>query len=64
MARLIGEPSEGEQLPSGDRQVESHGSPDREVRVDLRLHGEGGFHDTPPGQGAATVANCGRSIFV
>ena len=64
MARLIGEPGERAQLPSVDPQVESHGSPGGEVRVDQRLHRGRGAHDTPPGHGAATVANCGRSIFV
>jgi hypothetical protein len=64
MARLIGEPGEGEQLPSSDSQVESHRSPGGEVRVDQRLHRGRGSHDTPPGHGAATLANWGRSIFV
>jgi hypothetical protein len=64
MARLIGEPGERDQLRSGDTQVKSHGSPRREIGFDQRLHRGRRAHDTPPGQGAATVANCGRSIFV
>jgi len=64
MARVIGEPGEREQLRSGDPQVKPHGPPGREVGFDERLHRGRRAHDTPAGQGAATVANCGRSIFV
>ncbi len=64
MARVIGEPSEAEQLPSGDPQVKPKGSPGRQVGVDPRVHRGRGAHDTPPGHGAAMVANCGGSIFV
>ena len=59
MPRPIGEASERAQLPAVNPQGESHRSPGGEVRVDQRLHRGRGSHDTPPGHGAATLANCG-----
>ena len=64
MARLVGESGKREQLPSSDPEVEPHGPPRREIRLYLCLHRGDGAHDRPPGHGAATVANWGRSSFV
>jgi hypothetical protein len=64
MARLLGEASKRAQLQAINPEVESHGSPGCQVGIDQRLHRRPGAHSTPPGHGVATLANCGRSIFV
>ena len=57
MPLVVGEPSEGTQLPFVNPQIKSQGSAGREVGVDLLVDRGRRAHAISPGQGAATVAS-------